>query len=117
MSRVLRAALVAGIPYLWLLAFFLVPFLIVLKISLSEVATAIPPYRPVFDGLAGLPDRLGALSLDNYRFLAVDPRTGPAHAAQARRRRVRGRGLPISDCPLPIAHLSSTAADLPRASQ
>jgi len=73
MSRVLRAALVAGIPYLWLLAFFLVPFLIVLKISLSEVATAIPPYRPVFDGLAGLPDRLGALSLDNYRFLAGDP--------------------------------------------
>ncbi|TMJ27269.1 MAG: ABC transporter permease, partial [Alphaproteobacteria bacterium] len=33
-----RAA--AVIPYLWLTAFFLVPFLIVLKISLSETAIA-----------------------------------------------------------------------------
>ena len=27
---------VIGLPYLWLLAFFLLPFLIVLKISVSE---------------------------------------------------------------------------------
>ena len=35
------------ISYAWLLAFFLVPFLIVLKISLSQTAIAQPPYTPV----------------------------------------------------------------------
>jgi putrescine transport system permease protein len=34
------ARLVVLIPYLWLGAFFLVPFLIVLKISLSQTAIA-----------------------------------------------------------------------------
>ena len=37
------------IPGLWLLVFFLVPCLIVLKISLSQTALAQPPYTPVFD--------------------------------------------------------------------
>ncbi len=32
------------VPYLWLAVFFLVPFAIVAKMSLSQVATAIPPY-------------------------------------------------------------------------
>ncbi|MEM6934659.1 MAG: ABC transporter permease, partial [Pseudomonadota bacterium] len=36
------------LPYLWLLAFFLAPFLIVLKISFSEAAIAQPPYTPVW---------------------------------------------------------------------
>ncbi len=35
-------------PYLWLLIFFLIPFFIVFKLSLSDVATAIPPYTPTF---------------------------------------------------------------------
>ena len=37
----------------WLVAFFLLPFLIVLKISLSQTAIAQPPYVPVFDLAAG----------------------------------------------------------------
>jgi len=28
---------VVGLPYLWLLVFFLLPFLVILKISLSEM--------------------------------------------------------------------------------
>ena len=40
-----RTALIA-VPYLWLLVLFLVPFLIVFKISLSDAALAIPPYAP-----------------------------------------------------------------------
>jgi putrescine transport system permease protein len=63
------------LPYAWLLAFFLVPFLIVLKISLSETAIAQPPYVPVFDpaaGLAGLKNFLAGLSLDNYAGLIAD---------------------------------------------
>ncbi|GGD63123.1 ABC transporter permease subunit [Lacimicrobium alkaliphilum] len=35
---------VIAIPYLWLLLFFLVPFVIVLKISFAEAQIAIPPY-------------------------------------------------------------------------
>ena len=45
--------LVVRVPYAWLVAFFLVPFLIVLKISLSQTAIAQPPYMPTFDLAAG----------------------------------------------------------------
>ena len=34
---------VVGIPYIWLLLLFLVPFIIVLKISFAEQDIAIPP--------------------------------------------------------------------------
>lgn len=40
--------LVIATPYVWLLMFFLIPFLIVLKISLSEADLAMPPYTDVF---------------------------------------------------------------------
>jgi putrescine transport system permease protein len=62
-------------PYLWLLAFFLVPFLIVLKISLSQTAIAQPPYVPVLDlaaGWQGIKDFVSGLSLENYATLASD---------------------------------------------
>ena len=68
--------LVVRIPYAWLLAFFLVPFLIVLKISLSQTAIAQPPYTPVFDLAAGwhsLVAFVRGLSLDNYQLLGSDP--------------------------------------------
>lgn len=62
-------------PLLWLSAFFLLPVAITLKISLSEPATAIPPYLPVFDwqgGIEGWSSFLEALNLDNYATLAAD---------------------------------------------
>jgi putrescine transport system permease protein len=62
-------------PYAWLAVFFLVPFLIVLKISLSQTAIAQPPYSPVFDpaaGWEGLKQLLAALSFENYAFIASD---------------------------------------------
>jgi putrescine transport system permease protein len=68
--------LIVRIPYAWLLAFFLVPFLIVLKISLSQTAIAQPPYTPVFDPAAGWRAVIGffaGLSLDNYALLGSDP--------------------------------------------
>ena len=43
--------LVVAVPYAWLLVFFLAPFLIIFKISLSDYATAMPPYTPVVDSL------------------------------------------------------------------
>lgn len=63
------------LPYLWLAVFFLAPFLIVLKISLSQTAIAQPPYVPVLDvtaGLAGLKDFFAALSADTYALLGSD---------------------------------------------
>jgi putrescine transport system permease protein len=67
--------LVVLIPALWLAVFFLVPFLIVLKISLSQTVIAQPPYLPVLDlaaGWQGLRDFAAGLSLDSYRLLASD---------------------------------------------
>jgi putrescine transport system permease protein len=69
------ARLVVLIPYIWMLVFFLVPFLIVLKISLSHTEIAQPPYQPVFDlaaGWQGFKAFVAALSFENYGFIASD---------------------------------------------
>jgi putrescine transport system permease protein len=73
-SRGARAVLLA--PYLWLLLFFLAPFVIVLKISVSQSALAMPPYVPVLDwagGWQGLKDFVVGLTLEGYRLIASDP--------------------------------------------
>jgi putrescine transport system permease protein len=65
-----------GLPYAWLLAFFLVPFLIVLKISLSQTAIAQPPYTPLLDlaaGWRGVTAFFDGLSFENYALLWSDP--------------------------------------------
>ncbi len=70
-----RRWLVILIPYLWLLVFFLVPFIIVLKISLSDAAVAQPPYSPLLDfsnGFAGLADFFSKLDFETYAFLWSD---------------------------------------------
>ena len=68
--RDVRRATLIMVPYLWLLALFLVPFLIVLKISLSDTALAIPPYTPTMkDGIYAL---LSRLDFENFAFLASD---------------------------------------------
>jgi putrescine transport system permease protein len=74
-SRSSSAKLVVLAPYLWLIAFFFVPFLIVLKISLSQTAIAQPPYVPVLDlgaGWQGITDFVGGLSWENYATLISD---------------------------------------------
>jgi putrescine transport system permease protein len=68
--------LVIIVPYLWLLVFFLIPFIIVFKISLSQTAIAMPPYTPVLDLSGGLPELkagLQELNFDNYVWLTDDP--------------------------------------------
>ena len=64
--------LIVIIPVLWLILFFLLPFLIVFKISFSEVIRAQPPYSAVFVWKEGswLPSFEG--SLYNYKFLLAD---------------------------------------------
>jgi putrescine transport system permease protein len=69
------ARLAAIAPYLWMALFFLVPFVFVLKISLSQTAIAQPPYTPVFDlgeGFSAIKAALAALSFDNFRLLVSD---------------------------------------------
>jgi len=65
-----RTAVVAA-PYLWLLLFFLVPFVIVLKISFSETQMAMPPYQPLVQW-AG--DRIVEIkiNLGNFLYLIED---------------------------------------------
>lgn len=64
--------LIVIVPYLWLGFFFLVPFFIVLKISLSDTAIAMPPYTPVFQAFGAIGDFISQLDLENYTFLASD---------------------------------------------
>ena len=68
----MRRFFLISVPYFWLLALFLVPFLIVLKISLSDTALAIPPYTPTFDWSAGIGAFLAELDFENFAFLTSD---------------------------------------------
>ena len=67
---VFHRRVVFGIPFLWLLLFFLLPFALVLKISFSSAVMAIPPYEPVFsfvDNTFSL-----VVNFSNYLFLLSD---------------------------------------------
>ena len=69
------ARLAAIAPCLWMALFFLVPFLFVLKISLSQTAIAQPPYTPVFnpgEGWEAIKAAFAALSIDNFKLLVSD---------------------------------------------
>jgi putrescine transport system permease protein len=70
-QRLRRWVGVQSLPMLWLVLFFLVPFLIVLKISFSEAILAMPPYAPMIEwasnGLLTV-----KLHLANYRYLFTD---------------------------------------------
>jgi putrescine transport system permease protein len=75
MIAAVTGRLVIAIPYIWLLLFFLVPFVIVFKISLSQTAIAMPPYSPAFDwagGIGGFFSNLKQLTFDNYVWLTED---------------------------------------------
>tara|TARA_R110000868_G_scaffold10904_21_gene53019 strand:+ start:15965 stop:16873 length:909 start_codon:yes stop_codon:yes gene_type:complete len=61
---------VISVPYLWLLLFFLLPFAIVLKISFSQAAIAIPPYDPIFQYVEQTLNVV--LNFGNYIFLSQD---------------------------------------------
>jgi putrescine transport system permease protein len=60
-----------ALPYLWMLLFFLTPFLIILKISFADPIVAQPPFTPLLEwgaqGLAGL-----RATFENYAYLFQD---------------------------------------------
>ncbi|XKM12590.1 putrescine ABC transporter permease PotH [Orbaceae bacterium ac157xtp] len=63
---------VIAIPYIWMLLLFLLPFLIVFKISFAEIVRAIPPYTDLitYDSDEGI--LKVALNLGNYLNLVTD---------------------------------------------
>jgi putrescine transport system permease protein len=68
-------ALIIGLPALWLGVFFALPMLVILRMSLSDPASAMPPYRPVFEwaaGWEGLIAYVQALDLENYVTVFTD---------------------------------------------
>jgi len=76
--RWLRAAVL--VPYGWLLLFFLMPFLIILKISFAEPVVAQPPFTALLEwgeqGLAGI-----RATFENYLFLFEDDYYGIIYLA------------------------------------
>jgi putrescine transport system permease protein len=63
--------LVLAVPWLWLLLFFLVPFLIVLKISFATTQLSQPPYTPMLEWGKGVFPRV-VLHTANYLGLLAD---------------------------------------------
>ena len=63
--------LVISLPYLWLLLFFLAPFIIVFKMSFSEVRLAMPPYAPLWQWVTEKAIDVH-LNFGNYLFLLTD---------------------------------------------
>ena len=62
---------VLGVPFLWLILFFLIPFLIIFKISVSEMQLARVPFKDIItysDGALSM-----TLKLGNYVFITQDP--------------------------------------------
>lgn len=62
--------LVIAVPLIWLALFFLIPFLVVLKLSVSEAAIARPPYLPIWDWDGEFLDI--SLNFGNFIFLLED---------------------------------------------
>ena len=62
---------VIAVPYLWLTVLFLIPFIIVFKISFSESRMAMPPYAPLIEWRDGVIVGI-KLYFSNYRFLFTD---------------------------------------------
>ncbi len=73
MSRPRSRAVI--LPAIWLAVLFAFPFLLVLKLSLSDTALAIPPYAPQIDwggGIEGLRRFIAGLDFEMYERLTSD---------------------------------------------
>ncbi len=80
-------ALIIGLPALWLALLFVMPFAFVLRMSLSDPASAQPPYRPLLDwtaGWEGVGTFVAGLDLENYATVLSDPLYGSAFLTSLR---------------------------------
>ena len=65
---------VIGVPYLWLLVFFVLPFAILLRISVTDLGSGVDPFAPLID-TSGESWRL-VLQLQNYLSIFSDASVG-----------------------------------------
>ena len=80
---------VIGVPYVWLLIFFFLPFLILLYISFGDMGNEIHPFQPLWD------PQQGVLLLKFANYWSIF-RAGPDGAAGAPR-------LPVKENPVGVA--------------
>jgi putrescine transport system permease protein len=62
--------LLISLPFGWLLVFFLLPFVLVLSISLSTVRIGMPPYEPVFSWEGSV--LAARLNFENFQFILAE---------------------------------------------
>ena len=65
---------VIGLPFVWLIVFFLLPFLILLRISVTDMADGIDPFAPLVDVASGTWRFM--LKYDNYASIFRDSAAG-----------------------------------------
>ena len=65
---------VIALPFIWLLVFFLLPFLILLRISVTDMAGGLDPFAPLIDSASGA-WRL-VLKVDSYASIVRDSAAG-----------------------------------------
>ena len=66
-----RERAIIFVPYVWMILFFLIPFLIIFKISFSITEISIPPYSPIITFEEGAMQII--LHLENYTNIFTDP--------------------------------------------
>ena len=69
---------VIGVPFVWLIVFFLLPFLILLRISVTDMAGGIDPFAPLVDSASGTWRFM--LKYDNYASIFRDTAAGASAA-------------------------------------
>lgn len=67
---------VIGVPYVWLLVFFVLPFLILLRISVTDMGSGVDPFAPLLERASGTWHWM--LKGDNYLSIFRDPEEGAA---------------------------------------
>ena len=72
LNSVIGRWFVIAVPYTWLLVLFLIPFLIVLKISFAEQDIAIPPYTPLVTADSDMGRVIVQASYLNYADIVKD---------------------------------------------
>ena len=106
----LAASARCACPYVWLLLFFLAPFLIILKISVAEPIVAQPPFTPLLRWGAARVRGIQRHVRRIYAFLFQDGYYGIIYLAVAQDGGDRHGAVPAARLPDGVLHRASAAA-------
>jgi putrescine transport system permease protein len=65
---------VIAVPYVWLLVFFVLPFLILLRISVTDMGNGVDPFAPLVEAVSGSWRIM--LRYQNYTSIFIDSGQG-----------------------------------------